>query len=371
MENSIFALCENNTGGSSFHRRGSADQGVKIALDATYSVGEELSGIGVYSQEIIKGLACAYAQCDWLCCYRPHRILRSLSRPLPPAARRRLLTDKWSPDAHLFHGLNQRLPHTRYQREVTTFHDLFVMTAEYSSPGFRARFSAQARTAADRSDLIVCVSQFTASQVVNLLGVPLERTRVIHHGVRFPVAGVDTASSNREPIVLSVSAIQHRKNTLRLIEAFERTPPGWRLLLVGSSGYGAEAVYSRLAQSPRRAAIELTGYVTDAQLLDLYRRASIFSFPSLDEGFGMPVLEAMACGLPVLASNVSALPEVCGDAAVLVDPRDTDALADGLTRLMHNDSLRADLRARGLARASQFTWESAIRKTWQVYQELL
>jgi len=344
---------------------------VRIALDATYSVGEELSGIGVYSREIIGGLARAFPQCEWLCCYRPHRLLRSLSLRFPPAARRKLLTDKRSPAARLFHGLNQRLPQVRYPRALTTFHDLFVLTAEYSSPEFRARFSAQARAAADSSDLIVCVSRFTASQVVDLLDVPAGRTRVIHHGVRFPLADASAASSGREPIVLTVSAIQHRKNTLRLIEAFERTPPGWRLVLVGSSGYGAEAVYRHLEQSRRRADIELTGYVSDAQLLDLYRRAAIFAFPSLDEGFGMPVLEAMACGAPVLASNVSALPEVCGDAALLVDPRSADEIAGGLTRLMESESLRADLCVRGLVRASQFTWEASVRKTWEVYQELL
>jgi glycosyltransferase involved in cell wall biosynthesis len=123
-------------------------------------------------------------------------------------------------------------------------------------------------------------------------------------------------------------------------------------------------------QSPRRAAIEVLGYVSAAHLENLYRRASIFAFPSLDEGFGMPALEAMAHGVPVIASNSSAIPEVAGDAALLVDPRDTDAIASGLIRLANDQTLRDDLIPRGLARAREFTWQAAVEKTWLIYHEI-
>jgi glycosyltransferase involved in cell wall biosynthesis len=123
-------------------------------------------------------------------------------------------------------------------------------------------------------------------------------------------------------------------------------------------------------QSPRRAAIDVLGYVSAANLENLYRRASIFAFPSLDEGFGMPVLEAMAHGVPVISSNTSAMPEVAGDAALLIDPRDHDALAGALTRLANDETLRGDLIRRGLARARQFSWESAVEKTWAIYHEI-
>ena len=121
---------------------------------------------------------------------------------------------------------------------------------------------------------------------------------------------------------MSVGAIQRRKNIVRLVEAFEQLASGWKLVLAGSFGFGSEAALQRIERSPRKQDIQVLGYVSDSQLEELYRRASIFAFPSLDEGFGMPVLDAMARGVPVLTSNVSAMPEVAGDAALLVDPTD-------------------------------------------------
>jgi glycosyltransferase involved in cell wall biosynthesis len=245
---------------------------------------------------------------------------------------------------------------------VTTFHDLFVMTGDYSTPEFRDRFTRLAKDAAERSDRIISVSNFTAMQIHQLLGVGWDRLRVIHHGVRLPAGH----ASPREKIVLHVGAIQKRKNVDRLIEAFSRLPEPWRLVLAGSAGYGAEEI---LAKATER--VQVTGYLTNEQLADLYRRASIFGFPSLDEGFGMPVIEAMAYGVPVLSSNSSALPEVCGDAAILVDPTNTDQIAEELERLAAEESLREDYIARGLARAKLFSWDVASGRTWSVYRELL
>ena len=156
-----------------------------IALDATYSLGEELSGVGLYSREILHGLARDHPQSQFDFCYRPHRYLRSLHEPLPPNARRRILAEPLGPRrAALFHGLNQRLPRLPMRRAVATFHDLFVMTGEYSTAEFRARFTAQARDAAARADAIIAVSEFTKSQVVSLLGVDAAKVRVVHHGSR-------------------------------------------------------------------------------------------------------------------------------------------------------------------------------------------
>jgi glycosyltransferase involved in cell wall biosynthesis len=258
--------------------------------------------------------------------------------------------------------MNQRLPNWRPRRAVTTFHDLFVMTNDYATPEFRERFTTLARDAAKRSDLIIAVSQFTADQVHDLLHVERERLRVVHHGVDLPPAVSPLA---REPIVLHVGAIQKRKNTPRLIEAFRKLPSPWRLVLAGSLGYGAEEI---LKESGAR--IEVTGYLTTAALRDLYQRASIFAFPSLDEGFGIPALEAMAHGLPVVASDTSALPEVCGDAALLVDPTSVEEIAGALMKLASDADLREELTLRGLARAAQFPWSAAVHGTWRVYQEL-
>ena len=287
---------------------------------------------------------------------------------------RRFLWESSLPGCELFHGLGQRLPAafdspSRRVRSVATFHDLFVMTREYSTAEFRARFTQQAQEAARRADAIIAVSHFTAGQVRDLLGVEAARLHVVHHGVRpLPLpAGVA-----RERVVLCVGALQTRKNTAALVRAFARTPPGWRLILAGSRGYGYEqAIAPVIEASPRRADIELPGWVSDEELARLYARASVFAFPSLDEGFGIPVLEAMAAGVPVLASNTSSLPEVCGDAALLVDPQDEEEVAAGMLRLIEDGALRTELIARGQTRASEFTWEDCARKTWEVFSSLL
>ena len=342
---------------------------MKIALDATHSLDRNLSGVGVYSREILRGLAAAQPQAEFLFCYRPHRALRALSASLPRNAGRRLLWKGWASPARVFHGLNQRIDSARYPRTVSTFHDLFVMTGDYSTPDFRRRFTEQARAAADRSDLIVAVSRHTARQAQELLGIEAARIRVIAHGVRRPPpAKIPTP---REPLILFVGALQRRKNVATLVEAFESVAPeNWRLVLAGSFGYGSEKVLARIEASRRRQDIQVLGYIHDAKLEALYQRASIFAFPSLDEGFGMPVLEAMARGVPVLTSNASALPEVSGDAALLVNPRSVDSVREGLLKLTRDDSLRAELAAKGLARSGEFSWEKAVSETWNVYQEL-
>jgi glycosyltransferase involved in cell wall biosynthesis len=331
-----------------------------VALDATYSVGRNLSGVGVYSREIAKALARAHPEARLLLCYRPHRFLRA---PTP----RRLLWGGFERSADLFHGLNQRLDR-RYRRAISTFHDLFVLTGDYSTVDFRERFAAQARQAAERSDLVITVSEFTAGQVHELLEVERSRIRVVPHGVHVPPR---SGEIEREPIILFVGAIQKRKNVRRLVEAFERTPRDWKLVLAGSLGYGSEAELQAVERSVRRADITTTGYIPDSELERFYARASILAFPSLDEGFGIPVLEAMARGLPVLTSNTSALPEVAGDAALLVDPMETESISTALNRLIEDETLRRELSRKGLERSKLFTWERAATETWTAYTELL
>jgi glycosyltransferase involved in cell wall biosynthesis len=345
---------------------------LKIALDATYSIGRNLSGVGVYSRELIFGLARAHQDISFLYCYRTHRLLRSFDDRLPSNTARAWLRGDgiWPYKAALFHGLNQRVDHVRVKRIVSTFHDLFVLTGDYSSPEFRLRFTTQAQLAAERSDLIVAVSEFTADQLVNVLGVERSRIRVVYHGVNFPTMPAST-DAERENLILHTGAIQHRKNLIRLIEAFEHTPPDWTLVLAGSQGFGAAEILSRIDRSPRKASIELPGYVSTEKLEELYRKARIFAFPSLDEGFGMPVLDAMARGVPVLTANRSATREVAGTAALLIDPLDTESVKSGLLKVVGSSALRHEMRRAGLTRASEFSWKSAVDQTWAVYKELL
>jgi glycosyltransferase involved in cell wall biosynthesis len=341
---------------------------LNIALDATYSIGDELSGVGIYSRELLAGLARAHPEVRFTFCYRPHRYLRSWRAALPPNVRRRILAEALGPpQADLFHGLNQRLPRFPLRRAVATFHDLFVLSSEYSTPEFRARFAAQAREAAERADAIITVSEFTKSQVIALLGVEPRKVHVVHHGIR----ALALPPAAPEKVILHVGAIQKRKNIARLVEAFETVDSGWKLVLAGSQGYGGAEILTRIAASPARDRIVVAGYVSPQALAGWYSRAAIFAFPSLDEGFGMPVLEAMAAGIPVVAANRSALPEVAGDAALLIDPERTEALAEALASLIQNEDLRSDLTRRGRLRTRLFTWEAAVAQTWGVYQAVL
>jgi len=189
---------------------------------------------------------------------------------------------------------------------------------------------------------------------------------VVHHGVRPPPMAL---KGQREKMILFTGALQQRKNVLRLMEAFElAAPPDWSLVLAGSSGFGAEEILQH-AEGDQR--ITVTGYVSDLELENLYARAAVFAFPSLDEGFGMPVLDAMARGVPVLTSNRSALPEIAGSAALLVSPLEVESIAAGLRKLIGDEPLRRELARKGLERANQFSWGKAVQETWQVYRELL
>jgi len=338
-----------------------------IALDATYSLGDGLSGVGVYSREILNGLATTDLAESWDWFYRSQRYFRARRLPKPPNVTRRLLADSWgSRSADVFHGLNQRLPKRRFRKQVATFHDLFVLTGDYSTPEFRERFAAQAKEAAAGADLVIAVSAFTASQIEECLHVPASRIRIIHHGVfrrRIP-------DRPREKIVLCVGAIQRRKNQAKLIRAFRAMPEDWTLVLAGSHGYEAAEAVNEAANSPAANRIRITGYLTDEEIGEWYARASIFAFPSLDEGFGMPVLEAMTAGIPVIAGTRAALPEVCGEAAELIDPRNEEELASALLRLATDETRRAELVTLGLRRAKKFRWEDAVSSTAAVYREL-
>ena len=334
-----------------------------LGLDATYALDPQPTGVAVYSRHLITGLAQATPPPALY--YRWHRY-----RQLPTVdgcrnGPRRLLVDCWAPDVRIFHGLNQRLPRRIRHRAIATFHDLFVLTAEYSEPSFRQRFAAFARDAAERADAIIAVSRFTANQVQELLRVEPARITVIPHGVT-----AAKRSARRERLLLHVGAIQRRKNLVRLVEAFSALPPDWKLVLAGGAGYGAGEVFAAIAASPRRADILTPGYLAPEQLEEYYDRASLVAFPSLGEGFGLPVLEAMARGIPVVTAARSATQEIAGSAAILVHPERTEELAEALRSLALDPDRQARLVEAGLRRAAEYTWDRAVTATMALYRQV-
>jgi glycosyltransferase involved in cell wall biosynthesis len=230
-------------------------------------------------------------------------------------------------------------------------------------------------------DAVATDSEHARGALVRYLGLRPERVPVVPLGVdggRFrPVApeqarAVAARYGLDGPFVLYVGAYQARKNILALIDAFARVRrerPELRLALAGPSPWAYPALRERL-EGLGSAAVRALGYVADADLPSLYGAASVYVLPSLYEGFGIPVLEAMACGTPVVCSTASSLPEVAGDAALLVDPHDRDAIAAALGRVVSEPGLAADLRRRGLARAGRFTWERTAAGYAALYQRL-
>lgn len=233
---------------------------------------------------------------------------------------------------------------------VVTIHDLGVFrhpdTFNRWTRSYSRAFLPRLARGASR---VIAVSEFTKAEAVELLGVEASRVRVIPHGVASPFELYGPAAGG--DYALAVGTLEPRKNLARAVLAAERA--GVELRVVGPPGWGGVDVDS-------------VGFVDDEELARLYRGAQCLVYPSLYEGFGLPVLEAMACGTPVVTTAAGATAEVAGSAAVLVDPLDVDAIAAGIREAIER---REELRAAGLERAARFTWENAARKTLDVYRE--
>jgi glycosyltransferase involved in cell wall biosynthesis len=264
---------------------------------------------------------------------------------------------------------------------VLTVHDLIPLThPQHCDASMIEPCRRQLPPAVRAADAIIAVSHYTKAELVQHLGVPAERVRVVHHGVDAcfqptSPAGVALLRERlrlQRPYVFALGTGDPRKNLRRLVDAFarcrERGLKDVELVLAGKPWVATHALREQLAALDLEGSARVLEYVDPLDLPALYAGAELFAFPSLAEGFGMPVLEAMACGTPVLAALSSSLPEVAGDAALLVEPTDVDALAQGMARALEDSALRARLIERGLQRAGGFRWERAARETVAVYE---
>ncbi|MDF1512256.1 MAG: glycosyltransferase family 1 protein [Anaerolineae bacterium] len=287
------------------------------------------------------------------------------------------------PDATLFHATEHLLIPLRGVPTILTIHDLiFRMMPEHHKVLNRWYLNLALPLFSRRADHIVVVSEATRKAVMQVYKVNSEKISVIPEAAapRFKPQSPEVVETIKqryqlpEKYLLYVGTIEPRKNLLRLLKVWEKlytikeVPP---LVIVGSRGWLSEDFFAALEASPVRNGALLTGYVRDADLPALYAGATAFVFPSLYEGFGLPPLEAMACGTPVVCSNTSSLPEVVGDAALLFDPTDELALADALMRITQNAELRGTLREQGLEQAGKFSWERTAKETMDVYQHIL
>lgn len=282
----------------------------------------------------------------------------------------------------LMHSLASTAPLWGRFRRVVTVHDLIYARFPEAHAGLRDRgMRVLVPSAVRRSDRVIAISQSTRNDLIELLGVRAERIDVVPNGLgtvrREPPLAESGVRARFElgarAILLSLSAKRPHKNLLALIGALAQIPADRRPVLVipGYPTAHESELRARAGELGIAGDVRLPGWISGAELEGLWSIARAFVFPSLYEGFGLPVLEAMARGVPVVCSNASSLPEVAGDAALLFDPHDEAAIAAAISRLFTDEDLRARLRTRGEARARQFTWERTARLTLESYERAL
>lgn len=359
---------------------------MRIGIDASPMV-RRRGGVGWYVARLVEGLAAQDGENEYrLYADRP---LEIAALGLPAARWRSVVAGRWNlPRAvrrdrvDVFHGTSFRLRARGRLGSVVTIHDL---SAE-RLPGLGGRrfgqrlASAKTRWTARRAERVIADSRSGAADVAAVFGVAPERIVVVPLGVgpEFfpeppPVQEAVRArlAPGREGLILFCGTLEPRKDVPTLVRAFARVPGGrhrYRLVLAGGDGRASAEIATLVSRLGLGDAVAFEGYMDVAQLRGLYSAATLFVLPSLYEGFGLPVLEAMACGTPVIATDSSSLPEVVGDAGLLVPPGDPEALAGAMARVLDDADLAADLRQRGLRRAKGFTWEATAAKTLAVYR---
>jgi alpha-1,3-rhamnosyl/mannosyltransferase len=279
----------------------------------------------------------------------------------------------------VYHATNYVFTHSvKRARRVVTIHDLTLMLFPEWHP--RARVSSMASEIArslEIADHVLADSASTRDDIAKHFSIRSERISVVPLAADESFKPLPSAEVQRvladwglvpDGYLLFMGTIEPRKNLLRLLQAAElagnRAGP---LVLAGADGWGSDEVARRIQSLRRAGRLTYLGYVPDEARPALINGARGFVYPSLYEGFGLPVLEAMACGVPVLASNVSSLPEVVGSAGLMVDPADVDAIAQGMVRLWEDETLRRELSARGLRQAAGFSWERTAKQTLKAY----
>jgi len=281
----------------------------------------------------------------------------------------------------IFHSPDFVLPPVAHATTLLTIHDLsFLRVPECADPRLRWYLGQVVPRSVRRADFLLADSQSTRRDLIELLHVPEERVQVIYGGVDpafKPITDGGRLQAMRNkyaggrPFILSVGTLEPRKNYPTLIRAFAQARAAANLphalVIVGKRGWVYEPTFSAVEEAGLEEHVLFPGFVPDADLPALYSAADLFALPSFYEGFGLPALEAMACGTPVVVSDVSSLPEVVGEAGAYVRPRDVDGLAEAILRLVEDAEFRGELVRAGTAQAAKFTWEKAARELVAVY----
>jgi len=372
---------------------------MRICIDASPAV-HRRAGIGRYTQELLAALLAIVPDNEYVTFYnRPSEA--HIASPLDRLPRlttyladkpwrtsvllahlARIPQDCLLPGVDLFHATDHLLPHFSQIKSIFTLHDLtFRLYPQTHSSWNRWFLTLMMPYFLQAADAVIADSECTKRDAVRLYEINEAKIQVIYPGVsgHFHPASSKAITDIRqkyalpEHFILSVSSIEPRKNLNALLEAFHHllATCDLHLVLVGKKGWLYESFFRRLQELGLENQVLFTGYVPDEDLPAIYSAASVFVFPSLYEGFGLPVLEAMACGVPVVCSDTSSLPEVVGDAGIMVAPHNIRALVQAIEWVLTNESKCQEMRTKGLQQASKFTWEKTAREALTLYRQVL
>jgi len=363
---------------------------VKIGIDATAVAQSRIDGISRFVSQLVLHLMQVDQMNEYYLCYRARALKRPhlIWRPRHARVHVRVFQDPFScrlfRKLDVFHATYQRLPvYDDAAPYVCTLHDIFFLSRpDMVSAGAHERWTARYRDVAARSRVITTESEYSKGEIVKLLEVPPQRVRVVPLAASsafVPQALPAVAQVRRRygltgPYILFGGGFEPRKNLMGALRAFAlavpRLPGDVLLAISGSAGplEGAARAFVHDAGLGNR--VRFLGFVRDADYPSAVSGSLLYFFPSLFEGFGLPALEAMATGAAVVTSSTTSLPEVCGDAAVLVDPTDDAQMADALVEVTASHTLRQQLQARGLHRARQTTWRQVAERTLEIYREV-
>ena len=370
-----------------------------IGIDASRALRAQQTGTERYAREIIQHLlALPHAPQHTWRLYTDQQPTGHAAWPSLPAhaewsvlPARRMWTHRalaaeilQRPPSVLFvpsHVLPFVLPLRRLPPTVVTIHDLGYHYFP-AAHGWRQRLYLQwgTRWSVTAASRVIAISQATATDLHQVLGAQTAKIRVVHEAVNAmsqptppQIVAARAHYAHNQPYALYVGTLQPRKNLVRLISAYEqlcqRDAAAFDLVLAGNPGWLSAEIVAQAQQSPHAARIHLPGYVAEADLAPLLAGAEFFAFPSLYEGFGLPILEAQSIGVPVMTAHGSSLPEVAGDAAIYVDPTDVEAIAQAMLQLSQDETLRQELIAAGHRNVQRFSWDKAAAETLAVLEE--
>ena len=376
---------------------------MRVGIDYSPAVNQQ-AGIGRYTRSIVSELAELDQENEYVLFYPSRKLKKGVfTPPNAPNFQRieipvsdRSLTALWfrlgvpfpvdlfTGPVDVCHFPDFTLPPIRGGKTVLTVHDLsFLVHPEYAERGLRQYLERVVPPSVAGATLVLADSESTGNDLMVLLDVPPERVEVLLPGVepRFePVADEETLEYARQkygisfPYILTISTIEPRKNLVGLMKGFSRfkamTQSPHKLVIGGGRGWHYSEVFATANSIDVADDIVFLGYVADEDLPALYTMSDLFAWLSFYEGFGLPVLEAMACGTPVVGSNRASLPEVIGSAGLLVPPDDIDAIADAFGSILGDEALAAELADKGRRQASCFSWKSSAKQLLSIYQRL-